>query len=91
MANVATTVELFGTRACPFTAEARDDLEWRRVAFTEYDVDLDPDARHRLLALTGGNAFVPVLVEDGRIAEIGWRGHGCFIESGAGEGGSCGP
>jgi glutaredoxin 3 len=75
MANVV----LYGTRACPYTNELREHLEWNGIEFMEYDVDADRDARARLAALTGGQATVPVLVEDGRVTEIGWRGRGCVI------------
>ena len=78
MAGVAATVELFGAAGCPYTAELREHLLWNQVAFTEYDVDADPDARARLLSLTNGRGAVPVLVEDGRVT-IGWRGRSCAI------------
>src|SRR5664279_4894155 len=42
--------ELYGTPACPFTAELREDLEWRGVAFTEYDVESDRAALARASA-----------------------------------------
>jgi mycoredoxin len=71
--------ELYGTRTCPYTSELREHLAWNRIAFTEYDVDADASARARLLDLTGGQAMVPVLVEDGRVKEIGWRGRGCSL------------
>lgn len=72
-------VELFGTKGCPYTAELREELRWRGVEFTEYDVEADPEARRRMLELTGGVRTVPVLVEDGRVVEIGWRGRGCYV------------
>jgi mycoredoxin len=72
-------LELYGTRWCPYTAELRSSLEWRGVAFIEYDVDADVDARQRLLQLTGGRRTIPVLVEDGRVVSIGWQGRGCTI------------
>jgi len=71
--------ELYGTRACPYTTELREDLEWRRVEFDEYDVENDGAALARMLALTGGRRTVPVLVEDGRVVEIGFRGRGCAV------------
>ena len=58
--------ELYGTAACPYTSEMREWLEWRRREFEEYDVDADPEALARILALTGGQRIVPVLVEDGQ-------------------------
>ena len=79
MPDVTPIVELFGARDCPYTSELREHLMWNSVAFVEYDVDTDTSARARLVALTGSNAAVPVLVQDGRVTEIGWRGRSCAI------------
>jgi mycoredoxin len=80
MARVDGSVELFGAAGCPYTTELREHLLWNGVAFTEYDVELDADARERLVSLTGRSA-VPVLVEDGLVKEIGWRGRSCAISA----------
>lgn len=72
-------VELYTTAGCPYSEEARDDLEWRGVDFVEYDVEKDAEARGRMLELTGGNRTVPVLVEEGKAVRVGWMGRGCFI------------
>lgn len=80
---MSAAIELFGTPSCPYTAELREHLELDGVDFVEHDVEADPDARARMLALTGGRGMVPVLVEEGRVAEVGWRGRGCFIDPGA--------
>jgi glutaredoxin len=74
------TVELFGAASCPFTSEMREDLQWKRIDFTEFDVEADRAALERLLRLTDGQAATPVLVEDGRVAMIGWRGRACLIK-----------
>jgi glutaredoxin 3 len=79
MDRAATVVELFGAAGCPYTSELREHLLWNRVDFTEYDVEADPSARARLLSLIGGRAAVPVLVENGRVKEIGWRGRSCAL------------
>jgi glutaredoxin 3 len=79
VADVAPTLELFGAAGCPYTGELREHLAWSRIAFVEHDVEADPVARARLVALTGGRSAVPVLVEDGRVKEIGWRGRSCAI------------
>jgi glutaredoxin len=71
--------ELYGTAGCPFTGEMREWLEWRGQEFVEYDVDVDPAARARLKALAGGQRTVPVLVEDGKVVQVGWQGRGCVI------------
>ncbi|MDQ6930180.1 MAG: glutaredoxin family protein [Candidatus Eremiobacteraeota bacterium] len=72
-------LELYGTRSCPYTGELREDLEWKGDTFVEYDVDEDASALQRMLALTDGNRTVPVLVEDGRIKQIGVNGRGCYV------------
>ena len=71
-------LELYGSAGCPFTREAREALEWRRQDFVEYDVEQDGAALDRLIRLTSART-VPVLVEDGRVKEIGWQGRGCVI------------
>jgi mycoredoxin len=72
-------LELFGTASCPYTTELRDQLQWDRRPFVEYDVERDPSARQRMLELTQGARTVPVLVEDGRVVQTGWQGSGCFV------------
>ena len=64
---------------CPYSAAAREDLEWRGIEFVEYDVDQDAQARARLLQLTGGTRTVPVIVEEGKPVQVGWMGRGCVI------------
>ncbi len=73
------SVELYTAAGCEFSEAAREDLEWRGVEFVEYDVENDPEARERMLGLTGGNRIVPVIVERGRPARIGWMGRGCTV------------
>jgi glutaredoxin 3 len=73
------TIELFGTASCPYTQEMREWLEFRRCEFVEYDVDEDSGARARMAALTNHQRTVPVLVEDGKVTQIGWQGHGCVV------------
>ncbi len=77
----ARTIELFGSSTCPYTAEVRDQLIWDRREFIEYDVEADERALARMLLLTGGRQMVPVLVEDGRVKQIGWYGLGCAVET----------
>ena len=73
--------ELFGTQSCPFTQELREWLDWKRRDFVEYDVEADVDALRRMQDLTGGQQTVPVLVEDGRVVQIGWQGRGCAVKA----------
>ncbi len=76
---MATDLELFGARSCPYTAELREELEWRRQESVEHEVEEDEVALRRMLELTGGNRMVPVLVEAGRVVQTGWQGRGCLV------------
>ena len=42
------------------------------------DSEADAEALARMIALTGQRT-VPVLVEDGRVVQIGWQGRGCIV------------
>jgi glutaredoxin 3 len=71
--------ELYGTRQCPYTQDARDWLEWNYQDFVEYDVESDREALVRMLALTAGQRTIPVLVEEGKVTQVGWQGRGCVV------------
>ncbi len=73
--------ELFGAASCPFTQELRDWLDWKGRDFIEYDVEADAGALNRMQTLTGGQRTVPVLVEDGKVVQIGWQGRGCVVKT----------
>jgi glutaredoxin len=77
---VSPLLELFGAAGCPFTAELREQLLWDGRDFVEHDVLADPAAFARLAGLTERRT-VPVLVEDGRIVQIGWQGRGCPVSA----------
>lgn len=72
-------LELYGTKACQYTQEMREWLEWRGAEFVEYDVEADRAARERMRELSGGQRTVPVLIEEGRVVQVGWQGRGCLV------------
>ena len=73
-------LELYGTARCPHTGEMRDWLEWKRGEFVEYDVEADDAARGRMREIARGQRTVPILVEDGKVVQVGWQGHGCIVD-----------
>jgi glutaredoxin len=73
-------LELYGTAHCPHTSELREWLEWKRSEFVEYDVEKDAVARGRMRALAAGQRNVPMLVEDGKVVQVGWQGHSCVVD-----------
>ena len=70
--------ELYGAASCPYTQEMREWLEWQGHEFVEYDVEADTGARERMRTLAAGRT-VPVLVEDGKVTQVGWQGRGCVV------------
>ena len=74
-------VELYGGSGCQYTAEMREQLVWDERDFVEYDVEADAEALKRMIGLTGGQRTIPVLVENGRVVQIGWQGRGCIVSS----------
>ena len=73
-------LELFGAARCPHTQEMREWLEWKRSDFVEYDVEANAAARQRMRELAAGQRAVPVLGEDGKVIQIGWQGHSCYVD-----------
>lgn len=71
--------ELFGTRSCPYTQELREWLEWKGHDYVEYDVEIDSEARRRMIAISSGQRNVPVLAKDGALVQIGWQGRSCVV------------
>jgi len=76
---MTTKYEIYGSARCPYTSEMRDWLEFKGHDYTEYDVEADPAALARLRTLCPGQHAIPVLVQDGCVAEIGWRGRSCVV------------
>jgi glutaredoxin len=75
------TLELYGSARCPYTQELREWLEWTRRDFREYDVEADAEARARMHLFDSSVRTVPVLVEDGKVIQVGWQGRGCIVGS----------
>ena len=71
--------ELFGTSTCPYTQEMRDWLEWKGCEFIEHDVETDRAAHARMMTISSGQRTVPILVKDGAVVQVGWRGRGCVV------------
>lgn len=76
------TLELYGSSQCPYTRELREWLEWTRRDFTEYDVDSDSEANERMRTLGNDGRNVPLLIEDGKVIQVGWQGRSCIANAG---------
>jgi len=73
------SLELYGTASCPYTSEMREWLEWKGEVFSEYDVEADAEARARMHRLVHPPFAVPLLVQDGKVVQVGWQGRCCVV------------
>ncbi|HEX3885339.1 MAG TPA: glutaredoxin 3 [Stellaceae bacterium] len=58
-------VELYTTMWCPFCARARALLERKGVAYTNVDLDEEPNRRDEMVKRAGGRRTVPQIFIDG--------------------------
>ena len=71
--------EIYGTRSCPHTQDMREWLDWKGYDYIEYDVEADCERRAHMIAISGGQRTVPVLVFNGSVVQVGWQGRGCVV------------
>lgn len=60
-------VEVYTTSYCPYCIRAKSLLKTKGVSFDEIDVTHDPEARERMVELSGGRRTVPEIFINGRI------------------------
>jgi len=58
-------VELYTTMWCPYCSRARALLERKGVAYTNIDLDEEPDRRDEMIRRAGGRRTVPQIFIDG--------------------------
>ena len=61
---------------CPFCAKAREHYTSADIPFEERNAQDNPRFRKEMLAITGGDRTVPVIVDQGQLKQIGWEGRG---------------
>ena len=66
-------VLIFGKDSCPYTLDAREDYERRRVPFEYVNVKKSPADLEKMLRYSKGRREVPVIV-DGSTVTIGFGG-----------------
>ena len=67
------SVVIYGKDSCPYTADAVASYKAKGVAVDYVNVKRDPAALERMLALSGGQRRVPVIVDEGGVT-IGFGG-----------------
>lgn len=69
-------VKIYTKPGCPYCAKAREFYNARGIAFEDLNAQDDMTLRAEMLSITDGDPTVPVIVENGRLKQIGWEGRG---------------
>ncbi|MFQ5870083.1 MAG: Uxx-star family glutaredoxin-like (seleno)protein [Candidatus Zixiibacteriota bacterium] len=67
-------VTIYTKTGCPYCVAAKEDLDRRNIRFEEINVYEKPEAKKKVVELTGGR-LVPVIV-DGNNITVGFQGGG---------------
>jgi glutaredoxin len=65
-------IEIYTTRSCGYCRAALAYMDKRGLAYTNHDIEEEPEAREEYLEKTDGRAGVPVIDIDGEIMQ-GWN------------------
>lgn len=71
-----TNVVIYTKPGCPYCAKAKVWYTEQGLAFDERNAQDDPVYRKEMLAFSGGDPIVPVIVENGVYKQSGWEGRG---------------
>lgn len=69
-------VKIYTKPGCPYCAKAREFYSERGIDYKEFNAQDNLQFRAEMLSITNGDPTVPVIVEDGRLKQIGWEGLG---------------
>lgn len=72
MANVV----IYTKPGCPYCAKAKESYQARGIAFDERNAQDNLEYRKEMLAYSGDDPVVPVIVADGVYQQSGWEGRG---------------
>lgn len=70
------SVVLYTKPGCPYCAKARDFYTQKGIPFEDKNAQDNLEFRKEMLSFSNGDPTVPVIVEDGRLKQIGWEGRG---------------
>lgn len=69
-------VKIYTKPGCPHCAKAREFYSAKGIAFEDLNAQDDLKLRAEMFSFSDGDPTVPVIVEDGRLKQIGWEGKG---------------
>ena len=74
--ELSVEVKIYTKPGCPHCAKAREFYNARGIAFEDLNAQDDMKLRAEMFSFSDGDPTVPVIVEDGRLKQIGWEGRG---------------
>jgi len=69
-------VRIYTKPGCPYCEKAREFYNARGISFEDLNAQDNLDIRREMLSITDGDPTVPVIVENGKLKQIGWEGRG---------------
>ena len=69
-------VVIYTKPGCPYCAKAKDWYNDQGIAFTEKNAQDNREFRREMFAFSHNDPTVPVIVEGGKLKQIGWEGRG---------------
>jgi glutaredoxin 3 len=69
-------VKIYTKPGCPYCEKAREHYTERGIEFQDLNAQDNMKFREEMLSITDGDPTVPVIVENGRLKQIGWEGRG---------------
>lgn len=69
-------VVMYTKPGCPHCAKAKDWYNAQGIAFTEKNAQDNRAYRQEMFGFSDHNPTVPVIVENGKLKQIGWEGRG---------------
>ncbi len=69
-------VVMYTKPGCPHCLKAKNWYSENGISFTEKNAQDNREFRAEMFIFSDGDSTVPVIVEDGKLKQIGWEGRG---------------
>lgn len=70
------SVIIYTKPGCPHCAKAREYYNQKGISFDDRNAQDNLQFRQEMFSYSNGDPTVPVIVENGKLKQIGWEGRG---------------
>lgn len=70
------SVIIYTKPGCPHCAKAREHYTQKGISFEDRNAQDNLGYRKEMFSYSSGDPTVPVIVENGKLKQIGWEGRG---------------